>query len=151
MTAVVACPECDAPIARVTGRVDPRGGHVFTGVCGHLLARDVARAAYDAGRPVWLEPVTGAALISAERARQHTEEGYSDEHDAEHSEELAWASWCLLDHVASGARADAKSPAMWPWSEDSWKPGPTALRALVKAGALIAAEIDRRLAKGETP
>lgn len=33
-------------------------------------------------------------------------------------------------------------PDAWPW-EDSWKPSPTAVRNLEKAGALIAAEIDR--------
>jgi hypothetical protein len=150
VTAIVQCPECEQPLAKVLGKVDPRGGHVFTGACGHLLSPDLARAAFDAGRPVWLEPVTGAALISAERARQHTEEGYADEHDAEHADELAWAAWCYLDRVAAGEVA-GPSPAMWPWGEDAWKPGPTALRMLVKAGALIAAEIDRRLAKGERP
>jgi hypothetical protein len=34
------------------------------------------------------------------------------------------------------------SPARWPWSQDWWKPT-NPRRDLVKAGALIAAEIER--------
>jgi hypothetical protein len=39
----------------------------------------------------------------------------------------------------------------WPWDQDWWKPSPDPIRNLVKAGALIAAEIDRlqRLAPPE--
>lgn len=157
-TALVTCPapDCEAPISRVTGKVDPRGGHVYIATpCAHVIPYDLARAAADAGRPVWLEPVTGASLITAERARQRGEEGYSEEHDEKHSAELAWAAWCYLDRVASAeegtANLDGPPPRMWPWEAAFWKPGPTALRMLVKAGALIAAEIDRRLSAGETP
>ncbi|MNY70647.1 hypothetical protein D3C86_2088230 [compost metagenome] len=31
----------------------------------------------------------------------------------------------------------------WPWSEDWWKPSPEPRRNLVKAGALILADIER--------
>jgi hypothetical protein len=38
----------------------------------------------------------------------------------------------------------------WPWSKHWWKPTPNdRVRELVKAGALIAAEIDRLQAKSE--
>lgn len=149
-------PECETPIGKVTGKVDPRGGHVYVASpCGHAIDRDLARAAHDAGRPVWLEPVTGAGLLQAERARQRSEEGYSEEHDAEHAQELSWAAWSYLDRVAASAEGtvdlDAPPPPMWPWEAEDWKPGPTRIRMLVKAGALIAAEIDRLLAKGEHP
>lgn len=157
MNALVTCPDlsCEAPIARVAGKVNPRGGYVYVATpCGHVITRALARAAHDAGLPVFLEQVTGATLITAERARQHSEEGHSDETDAQAASELAWASWCYLDRVAGhddgNVALDAPPPSMWPdgWE---WKPGPTPVRMLVKAGALIAAEIDRRLAKGETP
>jgi hypothetical protein len=40
-------------------------------------------------------------------------------------------------------------PGWWPWAERFWKPTPDdRVRELVKAGALIAAEIDRLTAKG---
>jgi hypothetical protein len=32
---------------------------------------------------------------------------------------------------------------LWPWDPSWWKPSPDPIRNLVKAGALIAAEIDR--------
>jgi hypothetical protein len=34
-------------------------------------------------------------------------------------------------------------PIDWPWQPQDWKPGPDRIRELVKAGALVAAEIDR--------
>jgi len=34
-------------------------------------------------------------------------------------------------------------PAAWPWEWDQWKPSLDPIRNLEKAGALIAAEIDR--------
>lgn len=36
-----------------------------------------------------------------------------------------------------------KAPDAWPWDPSWWKPSPDPIRNLVKAGALIAAEIDR--------
>lgn len=39
---------------------------------------------------------------------------------------------------------ESRTPRTWPWGEASWKPSPDdRVRELVKAGALIAAEIDR--------
>lgn len=88
----------------------------------------------------------GALYIVRERLRQVVGEGYQPEHDAMHrGNELAWASWCYLDRAASN-NFSPTPPQMWPWADDAWKPGPTRLRMLVKAGALIAAEVDRILA-----
>lgn len=39
-----------------------------------------------------------------------------------------------------------KAPDEWPWDPSWWKPSPDVVSNLVKAGALIAAEIDRLLA-----
>jgi len=33
--------------------------------------------------------------------------------------------------------------SLWPWGSEWWKPSKDPIRDLVKAGALIAAEIDR--------
>lgn len=44
---------------------------------------------------------------------------------------------------------DADLNAPWPWDADAWKPTQDPIRQLVKAGALIAAEIDRRQRAGE--
>ncbi len=80
----------------------------------------------------------GIELIAAERRRQVEVEGWTPEHDAEHvNGELAVAASCY----ATG------DYAMWPWAPEWLKPKDR-LSDLVRAGALIAAEIDRLLAAG---
>ena len=89
----------------------------------------------------------GAALIAAERQRQLSDEGWTPEHDAEWvNGELASAAICYARSVVDGYVTPflANAPIGWPWHEDWWKPS-NDLRNLVRAGALIAAEIDRRL------
>lgn len=84
----------------------------------------------------------GAGLIAAERARQITAEGWTPEHDDEHEgNELLQAAVWYLDN---GAEFDfGLSLPPWPWEPAAWKPSDDRVRQLVKAGALIAAEIDR--------
>ena len=48
----------------------------------------------------------------------------------------------MLDDPISHTFGDAP-PERWPWDESWWKPSNDSIRNLVKAGALIAAEIDR--------
>jgi len=86
----------------------------------------------------------GASLIATERRRQIEAEGWTPEHDAEHHRDgLAIAAACY----ATPARLrDIRGgyPYMWIWARRFWKPTPDdRVRELVKAGALIAAEIDR--------
>jgi hypothetical protein len=73
--------------------------------------------------------------IEAERRRQIEAEGWTPEHDDEHS------SGELADAAACYARGRQMS-SVWPWADEWWKPG-TRRRELVKAGALIVAEIER--------
>lgn len=91
----------------------------------------------------------GADLIQAERRRQIQQEGWTPEHDDEHNDfELTKAAICYLQAVAglpgAGSVDDlpGEAPPGWPWHPDWWKPS-LMVRDLVKAGALIAAEIDR--------
>lgn len=87
----------------------------------------------------------GAARIGIERLRQLTAEGYDPAHDDEHSAmELARAAEAYLGEATGVGNAKV----LWPWP-DGFKPG-TPIRNLEKAGALIAAEIDRRLRAGES-
>jgi hypothetical protein len=75
--------------------------------------------------------------VLAERKRQVSVEGWTPEHDDQHaSGELACAAAC---YAVGG---DAEPPPMWPWDADWWKPT-SQRRMLVKAGALILAEIER--------
>jgi hypothetical protein len=89
----------------------------------------------------------GARQIAAERRRQVDVEGWTPEHDDEaDSAELARAALCYADEAAvqaSGRRHVDESRPAWPWDESWWKPSADPIRNLVKAGALIAAEIDR--------
>ncbi|HEY1395706.1 hypothetical protein [Roseateles sp.] len=88
-----------------------------------------------------------AAEILAERLRQIGVEGWTPEHDDEHAlGELAVAAAAYADprarpRTASGA---CYVPMVWPrsWDLAWWRPQDQR-RNLVKAGALILAEIDR--------
>ena len=87
------------------------------------------------------------ALIAAERQRQIHLEKWDSGHDDEHDEDqlaLAGASYALPCYRRIGCTHDRSIPDTWPWSRECWKPTPgNRVRELVKAGALIAAEIDR--------
>jgi hypothetical protein len=126
--------------------------------CTGATARDfeVAEAALGALGP-------GVLRIAAERTRQVISEGYTPEHDAEHAKgELAVAAVCYATpppqrDTRSYAVGDGSGrgswysdiPVQWPWHPGYWRPCDR-IRELTKAGALIAAEIDRQIAQGET-
>lgn len=95
--------------------------------------------------------MTGIERMAAERQRQIDAEGWTPEHDDEHVlGELRDAARAYL-YVARPS-ADLRialapwayiAPPWWPWHPDWWKPSDDPIRNLEKAGALIAAEIDR--------
>lgn len=82
--------------------------------------------------------------VLAERRRQIEVEGWIPEHDDR------WVNGELADAAAGYAHHAALTdslrriciPMTWPWGRDWWKPADRR-RNLVKAGALILAEIDR--------
>ena len=91
--------------------------------------------------------MNGADLIAAERNRQIEREGWTPEHDDAHgNSELALAAVAYAMPSWEDSRSD-----WWPWESQWWRPTPyDRVRELVKAGALIAAEIDRiRRADGD--
>jgi hypothetical protein len=95
--------------------------------------------------------MSGAELIAAERQRQIDVERWTPEHDAEHTGgELLAAAECYLAHVQEGSPCydeDSYAATHWPWDHSWWKPADDPVRNLVKAGALIAAELDRLQAR----
>lgn len=109
----------------------------------------------DANRP------DGAALIAAERARQVSGEGYDPAHDDEHDHgELVLAAVCyaaprrVYVQMTTEDRVVFCDPFPWRIEDDKRRRdahGTPAraetrearIRELVKAGALVAAEIDR--------
>lgn len=92
------------------------------------------------------EPSSALADVAAERRRQIAVEGWVPEHDDRyHYGELsaAAASYALdACGIQLGHDSSKNPPSTWPWHRDWWKPA-GARRNLVKAAALILAEIDR--------
>lgn len=91
------------------------------------------------------EATTGAASdVLAERQRQINVEWYTPGHDSEHGDgSLARAAACYaMGKQTVRAFEGAPDVILWPWENASWKPT-THRRNLIKAGALILAEIER--------
>ena len=89
----------------------------------------------------------GVALIAQERKRTIEAEGWTAELDKQHCHgELSMAATCYalvaVDQIKKYPSATVM-PSFWPWHPLWWKPTKDPIRNLVKAGALIAAEIDR--------
>lgn len=87
----------------------------------------------------------GAFVITQERLRQISNEGWTPQHDADHTQaELTRAAVCYAEFAIGRMVYQTNTPpSMWPWDAEWWKPSEDPIRNLVKAGALIAAEIDR--------
>ncbi len=109
---------------------------------------------HDAGHNLTIKHplLTGAELISKERERQMSQEGWDAQHDNRHLKaELTQAAICYALDVAKEYETrqwkdmmQMFSTRLWPWDKIHWKPTPdNRIRQLTKAGALIAAEIDR--------
>jgi len=134
--------------------VDP--GEIFVAMLTDYRTRtgiDVADviSKLSAGTHVLAGASAAAKDVLAERERQKSVEGWTEAHDDEHYEsELALAAGAYCESAAKPkilARSLGKAfaiPNLWPrgWGNDWWKPkNPRA--DLVRAGALIIAEIER--------
>ena len=90
--------------------------------------------------------MTAIELIAAERARQIAVEGWTPAHDDEYLADdlaLAGAIYALPADLRPEVPGE-QVPDYWPWDPKWWKPTPNdRVRELVKAGALIVAEIER--------
>jgi hypothetical protein len=100
--------------------------------------------------------VSALELIKQERQRQINKHGYTLEHDDRHTQgELSNAAICYLisdptrGYYALHDGMDNFLDYFWPWSDNEYNPAgfkPTPddrIRELIKAGALIVAEIER--------
>lgn len=90
-----------------------------------------------------MELTKAAADVLAERRRQVDLEGWTPQHDDEHEgREMAAAAACYAANACEGVWDGGWPGEAWPWPREWWKPS-TARRDLVKAAALILAEIER--------
>lgn len=134
--------KCEWPQARFVASANP---------ATILALLSLARAGLEAGKA---EESMAARDVLAERRRQIDAEGWTPEHDDEHSNgELANAAgiyalaagsndyrW-VLRCIPSNDYLEA-AMKLWPWDKSWFKPTGRR-RDLVKAGALILAEIER--------
>lgn len=98
---------------------------------------------------------TGIELIAEERIRQVEKEGWTADHDVQHADQsiaIAASIYAMPEERRRMRRVPSvltergfiNLPLNWPWDAMWYKPTPhDRIRELVKAGALIAAEIDR--------
>ena len=101
-----------------------------------------------------IESSKAAFDVLGERNRQIEQEHYSIKHDDSYQmNELSRAAASYVNNVVSRgwvfnsvygpeAYQSEEVPDLWPWSDEHWKPK-NPRRDLVKAAALIIAEIDR--------
>jgi hypothetical protein len=91
---------------------------------------------------------SGADLIAEERRRQIEVEKWSPSLDDGYDLQLVKAAKCYLEPAEDRFLSEVKNvrgekvPFGWPWHPDWWKPT-NPIRDRVKAGALIAAHIDK--------
>lgn len=106
-----------------------------------------AEAGALASQPMSREGLSQAARdVLAERRRQIEAEGWTPEHDDGHPPgELSSAAESYAAAASEqlcGWDGPLRAPQAWPWERDSWKPE-GCRQNLVKAGALILAELER--------
>ncbi|GAN55214.1 hypothetical protein [Tanticharoenia sakaeratensis] len=133
------------PVDALTGRPGCEWCLTITGV------RDPKRSCAKCRRkhpPVAREAELAAwSDVRAERERQKMAEGWTEAHDDQYSlGELASAASAYA-YSASATPSEANilggvPPVLWPWDRTWWKPT-TPRRDLIKAAALILAEIER--------
>lgn len=111
----------------------------------------------DTPRALTMDPMAHAAhhaavrVLAGERMRQVAKEGWTPAHDDTHTDgELAMAASAYAHHSACQSDACLDLASAWPWEEDFLKPG-APIEDVVKAGALILAELERRIRAGEKP
>lgn len=102
------------------------------------MADNDLRLLRDVTTPTKEKAMSAIDDIAAERGRQMRVEGWSSSHDDEHDDgSLGTAAACYALGLPKIA-----GRVIWPWDFKWWKPKDRR-RDLVRAGALIVAEIER--------
>lgn len=88
----------------------------------------------------------GVSLIAAERTRQVEEKGFDEIHDADHDTYEFVSAAAVYIGCYEGVPKEELF-ALWPWDRHSLHPEKDNVKNLVKAGALIAAAIDKEVSR----
>lgn len=138
--------------------IDKHPYHADGGDIGTGRIREIADNPYGDEEKCWLakrvitlqaqlgvEVLSKAAIdVLTERQRQQSVEGWTPEHDDQYEDgELVDAAACYAQD-SSLWDCVGEPPCDWPWPDEWWKPSNDMRRNLIKAGALILAEIERR-------
>lgn len=86
--------------------------------------------------------MVGIYRINRERQNQ-LDKGYTPDHDSHHDANELVAAAISYAFTAMHGNSKTQPDPLWPWGEESWSPSDEPIRNLEKAGALIAAAIDR--------
>lgn len=92
----------------------------------------------------WKETMTAGVIadVQRERERQKEDEGWTPDHDEQHRQgELSAAAACYALNAFSNLDRETIAK-VWPWEAQWWKPK-AVRRDLVRAAALLIAEIER--------
>lgn len=154
------CRNCDVPLWRVAALDEVNEAYQQANRAFDMRQEAIARAekaeaerdALKAERERLRDGTNAARDVLAERRRQVDAEGWTPEHDDEHADgQMAdaagyYALYAGSDdyhRAAMAMRAHGMAPSGWPWGPEWFKPAEGRRRMLVKAGALIIAEIER--------
>lgn len=87
--------------------------------------------------------MTALEMIAEKHRTNREHKGYTEHHDDQHvAGELADGAIAFIMQDLEGTSKNAKD--WWPFEEETFEPSDDPIRNLVKAGALIVAEIERR-------
>ena len=139
---LLPCPFCEGKAATFKGSDQLSVACARCGGRGpsHIDRKENLVASWNDRAPL---PSRAARDVLDERARQVNEEGFTAEHDDRHQRgELAFAAIAYLMALVNPNAAQSWWPS-WSISYEWFKPG-SMRRMLVKAAALIIAEIERR-------
>lgn len=140
-----------APPAWSTASLPQRGAYLGAARAAFALADPAVRADERAGLSA-IGSTAAARDVLSERHRQQSAEGWTPQHDDTHrAGQMADAAACYAasfrvfkqqEVVGLNYETYTQYVEGWPWSENWWKPRDRR-RDLIRAGALILAELDR--------
>lgn len=118
---------------------------IKTGECFYRMLDAMLAAAPPLPQTERVQMTKASVDVLAERHRQISVEGWTREHDDEHTNgemARAGAAYAAQSLAVEDAELECGPPPWWPWDRSWWKPS-SRRRMLIKSAALVLAEIER--------